>query len=429
MIVRTVWANLLIQAITFATSILVARILGPEGRGELALVLLYPQLIAGIGLFGVDRAVGVLGGRGGFTQPLAMIVKLVLLLSVPVMVVGYATVSWRVADSHLAQLATLYLAYVPPVYFFTLAVFLFNGTGAFARFNLVRLGFYWVNLALLAVIWAFAPPMPLEWVVLANLASVYAGLALAAWLLRNFRRPEDGGGAMADEAKVSDVLRLASAFAFPIALTSLSSSAYQIVLEDRMGVQALGLFVVYFSYSRLLSPVGNAISAHVFHLGVSGEKRDIARIFRQSLVVYLVCAVPLWLIADWLVPLVFGGGFELASEATAFLFISCIFGLSANTLAEFMNGRQRISADIWGLTGYLTALGALGWWLVLTLELFGMALAMAIADFLRCGYLVVRVGQETERPAGQFWRVTRFDLAKLIEAGEGIFKRLYIWRR
>src|SRR5258708_23596435 len=186
MIVRTVWTNLAIQAMTFATSVLTARILGPVGRGELALVLLYPQLVAGIALMGVDRAVAVLSGRGRFARPVTAIIKLAMLLSIPAMGAGDAVLTWRVADPHLSGLATIYLAYVPAVYFFTLAVYLFNVTGDFVRFNVVRLGFYVLNLIVLISIWLVAPFAALDWVVVANLVSVYGGLALAGWLLRGF---------------------------------------------------------------------------------------------------------------------------------------------------------------------------------------------------------------------------------------------------
>ena len=428
MIAGTLWTNLTIQLITFGTSVLTARILGPTGRGELALVLLYPQLLAGIALLGVDRAVAVLAGRGELARPVTTIVKLALLLSIPAMAAGYATVSWRMADAHLAGLATIYLAYVPPVYFFTLAIFLFNGTGDFARFNRVRMGFYFVNFALLLVIWASAPTTSLDWVVLANLASVYGGLALAKWLLRDFKRPGGRQFASAGKGEVQAVLGLAVAFALPVTLAHLSASAYQIILEYGLGVGPLGLFVVYFSYSRLLSPVGSAIGFHVFHLGIAGEKRDIALILRQSLLVYLVCTVPLWMIAGWLIPLVFGRDFVVNTVAVGLLLVSCLFSLSADNMAEFLKGRQKVGVDSGGLVVYLVTLAALSWWLVPTLGLVGMALAMTVGDMLRCGYLVNRVSRETERPISEFWRLTRLDLANLLRVGKGVFLVLRVWR-
>jgi len=428
MIVSTLWTNLAIQGITFATSVLTARILGPVGRGELALVLLYPQLVAVITLMGTDRAVAVLAGRGELGRPIVAISKVVLLLSVPAIGLGYAILRWRLADTHLAGLATMYLTYVPAAYFFMLVSFLFNGTGDFARFNLVRLGFYSVNLALMLAIWATAPTRSLDWVVVANLVSVFGVFGLAVCLLRGFRYSGNSGNETAKTNDVKSVLRLALVFALPAALVQFSGSIYQIVLEHQLGVGPLGLFVVYFSYSRILSPVGSAIASHVFYQGITGEGRDIARICRLSLIIYTACSLPLWLLARWLIPLIFGRSFVVDSWVIAFLLVSCLFGLLADSLAEFLKGHKKVRADTEGMVIYLVAVGILGWWLATLWGLVGMALAMTMADILRYCYLMTNVGRFTGQVLGKFWQVTQSDIATLLTSGKRALVGVRTWR-
>lgn len=420
MIVRTLSTNLCIQVITFVTSVLTARILGPVGRGELALVLLYPQIVAGTAFLGMDRAIAVLGGRGELVRPIASLINLALLLSIPAMGLGYVTVIWRVGDPHLAGLATVYLIYVPAVYFFMLASFLFNGTGDFARFNLVRLGFYFVNLALLLVIWTTAPTMSLDWVVLANLVSVYGGLALAVWLLRGFQY---AGGSSKRIGKITDiknVLRLALVFAIPAALAQFGGSIYQVILEHQLGVRPLGLFVVFYSYSRILSPAGGAIASHVFYHGITGEDRDIARICRFSLIVFILCSLPLWLISWWIIPLIFGRGFVVDLWVIGFLLISCMFALMADNMAEYLKGHQLVRAETWGRVIYLVTVVILGWRLVAIWGLIGMAFAIALADILRYSYLVGNVGRLIGQSTREFWHVTRSDFSALITSGRTV---------
>ena len=428
MIVRTLWANLAIQMITFATSVLTARILGPVGRGELALVLLYPQLVAGISFLGVDRAVAVLGGRGALARPIATLMKLVLLLSFPAMALGYATVTWRVADEHLSRLATMYLTYVPAVYFFMIVSYLFNGTGDFARFNVVRLGFYSVNFALLFTIWMIAPATSLDWVVLANLVSVYGGFALAVWLLRDFRYSSGSINGTEKMSDVNSVLCLAIIFAIPAALAQFCGSIYQIILEYKMGVLPLGLFVVCFSYSRILSPAGGAISTHVFYHGIAGEDRDIARICRLSLIIFILCSFPIWVISWWLIPLIFGRDFVVDLWVIAFLLISSTFSLLADSMAEFLKGHKKVRADSLGRVIYLITVGLLGWWFVTLWGLIGMAFAIAFADILRYGYLVSHVRRFTGQFAYEFWKVSRSDIAMLIDRGRLVFVGALKWR-
>jgi O-antigen/teichoic acid export membrane protein len=430
MIVRTLQTNFAIQVITFVTSILVARILGPTGRGELSLVLLYPQLVAGIALLGVDRAVAVLGGRGELTHPVATIIKLALLFSIPAMLAGYATVIWRVADAHLAGLATTYLIYVPAMLFFLLAVSLFNGTGDFSRFNQTRLGFYSFNFALVLALWLTMPSilLPLDWVLLANLAAVYGALALAVWMLRDFKSTMGCPSVKAGKGDVRTVLGMAVVFALPGSLAQFSSSAYQIALEHLMDVRALGFFVVFLSYSRLLSPIGSAIGSHVFHLGTSGDNHDIARITRLSLLVLLGCAVPMWIVAGWLIPMIFGLAFVVDGRTVGILLLSTLLALLADSMAEYLNGQRKVAADIVGRILYLITLGILAVLLVPQLGFLGMALAMAIGDMLRCGYLVMRVGCDTERAFNEFWRVSWADIFALLHAGKSVVQGFFARR-
>ena len=51
-----------IQLLGLANAVLLARLLGPEGRGELALVLLYPVLAHGLT---TPRTVWMMRGRSG----------------------------------------------------------------------------------------------------------------------------------------------------------------------------------------------------------------------------------------------------------------------------------------------------------------------------------------------------------------------------
>jgi len=225
-----------------------------------------------------------------------------------------------------------------------------------------------------------------------------------------------------DKNEVKAVIGVAAFFAPAVMLANFSGAAYQILLEHLMGVGPLGLFVVYFSYSRLLSPVGSAIGSHLFHLGISGGKTDIARICRQSLLVYLICALPLWLIASWLIPMVYGRDFAGDSGAIGFLFISCLFALTADSMTEFLKGRQKVATDIGGRVIYLAVLGILGWMLLPSIGLIGLALALAVGDMLRCGYLVSRISREMELSNSEFWRITRADLTAVLHAGKKVVR-------
>lgn len=421
MIARTLQTNLVIQVLTFLTSILVARVLGPTGRGELALVLLYPQLVANIALLGVDRSVAILGGRGELVNPASTVVKLVLMLSLPAALVGYLVIGWRVSDPHLSGLASLYLVYIPALHFFLLSVSLFNGSGDFIRFNWTRLGFYVINLLLNVAIWLGGPRVQpkIDWVLYGNLLAVYGALLLSICMLFAFKpiaaKPRTTQSTAWSAKGLGAVLALAAMFAIPTAIAQFNGSAYQILVEHQLGVKALGSFIVLLTYSRLLSPVGSAIGSHIFHLGISGGKRDIARIFRLSLIVYLSCILPLWLIAPWLIPAIFGKAFSVDASVVGVLLASTLFNMLADSMSEYLNGQSKVAADILGRLLYLAALAAMAVALAAPMGLLGIGIAMAAGDLLRCAFLVQQVRASSDLQPDRYWRLLRSDWDEVMQ--------------
>lgn len=413
MIRMTLATNLLIQGITFGTSILTARILGPIGRGELAVVLLYPQLVTVIFLLGVDRAVALRAGRGEMERPLLTIPMLTALLGLPAAVIAFVVIKLQIRDAHLLALSTQYLLYIPALYFFTLTTMFFNGTGDFERFNHVRLGFYVANLTLLAAIYLLDLADPLAWIVWANLASVYVGMLLALFLIRGVAST---GQPTEFRHSIRGVFALALPFAFPAALGCLAAFAYQVVLERRESVETLGSFVVLYSYSRLISPLGNAIGTHVFHLGISRAQCDLAGMIRRGWMAYVCCGLPLGAAAPWAIPTVFGSGFVVEPALIVILLLACVFALSADTIAEYLRGRGQVRSETLSILLSVGVMFSFGWVLVPHAGAIGMAIAIALAEVLRCVVLATRAAEETGTSLTRFWQPTAADLAELTRA-------------
>ncbi len=61
-IASTLTANVATLALSLGSSIVLARMLGPDGRGLFALVLLVPELATTFGLFGFEQAHAVYAG-------------------------------------------------------------------------------------------------------------------------------------------------------------------------------------------------------------------------------------------------------------------------------------------------------------------------------------------------------------------------------
>lgn len=413
MIAKIVRTNFAIQLFTFATSVMIARVLGPTGRGELALVLLYPQLIANIALFGVDRAIPIMAGRNELANPIKMIVKLVILLTLPAIAGAWVLIDWQVSDTRLNNLSRLYLLYIPAMQFFVIVVAMFNGVGDFGRFNRARLVFYLLNAIFVAAVWVSVPlPVPtLELIIFVHLAAVFGVLLYCVWLLRGFKlRAQPTSYA---PVGVGAVFSLAVMFAFPLALAQFNTLAYQILVEHWMGVQALGIFIIFITYTRLLSPIGSAVSSQLFRFGIVGSHEDIARISRLSLIVYVTGIIPLFVLGPLFLPLIFGSDFVFDTAVVSVLFLSTLFCMLADSLAEYLNGQRKVLEDIIGRLFYVIALILLSVVLVPKHGLFAMAISMAGADLVRWMWLTGRSAGLTNQRFTMFFRVGRNDFIEL----------------
>src|SRR5918999_6398971 len=106
-----------IQSLNAVTGVLLARLLGPADRGELAAVLLWPSVLAAVGSLGVSEAVTYETARGsspirsvvGSSFAIAAVQSLVLVVAGSVVV----ALVHRGDDPRVIRLSYLYLAFIP----------------------------------------------------------------------------------------------------------------------------------------------------------------------------------------------------------------------------------------------------------------------------------------------------------------------------
>lgn len=155
----TVGANGLILVTGILTGILAARLLGPEDRGILAILLFWPGLIAGIGFLSLGEAIvyrrnAAMVDKDRFTATVAV---LALILSAMIALAGFALLPWLLGEARAAErpLATAYLVAFVPLNCLALALLaLDHAERRFTRYNLFRLGPSWIYLLGILALWA-----------------------------------------------------------------------------------------------------------------------------------------------------------------------------------------------------------------------------------------------------------------------------------
>ena len=171
----------LLMALATISGILVARLLGPAGRGELAIAVLWPSVLA---------AVGNLGLREAFTFELAkapslrarltgLAVLLALGQSILLVGLGYVLIPWLTRDqSHeVTRSALLFLWFIPANLLASYTLGLLQGDLAISIFNMIRLSVSIVYLAAVLVLWALGT---------VTVWNVTLGLLLANYITATF---------------------------------------------------------------------------------------------------------------------------------------------------------------------------------------------------------------------------------------------------
>jgi O-antigen/teichoic acid export membrane protein len=292
---------------------LVARFLLPDGRGALAAVLFWPQLLAGIGLMSLGEAATYRMGTRPQRAPLirASCFWLALALSCATMLVGYLLVPLLLGEgrAHLWSLARLYLLYVP---FNFVALGLLGadqGQLRFTRFNTLRSLVPLVYLTGILALWA-TDRVSVGWCVAANGAASVLLTLLCVVLQGGSIRGRPSWG----EAKA--LLGLALRFHPATVLLLLAGQADLFAVLTLGDDSAVGLYVIALTMATSgLSIVSGAYHKVLFpHVALARDASAgialLTRGVRHATVLLVVLSAPLVLLMPWLVPAIFGVAFR-----------------------------------------------------------------------------------------------------------------------
>ena len=327
-----------IQVANIATGLLAARLLLPEGRGELAEILLWAGLIAEFGILGLSDALLYRAATGAASPRIlfASAALLTVLLSAVLVTAGFVIEPLVITDSaHTLQLALAYLVPFIPLYLSSLFVAtIFQGQLDIVTWNLLRgvvaLGYlvfigiaWWTGYATVA---GFA---------VANLLGTLVALLLGLVLLG--RRGWIGW--RTDRA----TLRGLFIYGAKVHVGELLNSARQKIDKALVALwlphAELGLYVVALTVANgpqiLAQTLGNLAFPKISNQTEPGGKLVVfGRYLRFTLAVTIACTAILLPLNPWLVPLLFGQPFDRAATVANIM----LLGLpAASAKILFMN--------------------------------------------------------------------------------------------
>jgi O-antigen/teichoic acid export membrane protein len=388
-----------IQAVLVVTGPLLARMLGPDGRGYLAALILWPLVITQLGNLGIPSALTYSIARDSSASRALARIGLSFALPQALLLIAFQAL-WLLlilhGDPHQVRVAGwLTLALVPAMLAQQYGLALLQGHLRLRLFNGLRLLPWFLYAVGVAALFAAGDDAIVAIVAVLLTAFLISGSTSLLCGLRFSRGeapPSVGRGFL-----VSFGLRgLLSSFS---AVDVLRPD--QVVLALFLSPAALGLYVVGLAFTNLPYFVAKSVGLITFPWVASRPQKADARRTMWSLL-WLTTAIAVVLVAilcasaHWLVPFFFGRAFSDAITVTYIVLPGMIFLSARRVLSEGLKGRGYPLA---GTVGELVSLA----WVALALAvlvplwgIYGAAVALSSSYVLSLLLLVVLAARHGE---------------------------------
>jgi O-antigen/teichoic acid export membrane protein len=355
-----------IQSALVVTGPLLARMLGPDGRGYLAALILWPLVITQLGNLGIPSALTYSVARDPSSSRGLARLGLSFALPQALLLTAFQGV-WLLLILHgdPAEVRTagwLTLALVPAMLSQQYGLALLQGHLRLRLFNALRL-LPWLLYAIGVAALFVAGDDAIVPIVGALLVAFWTSGSIA--LISGIRCSQG-------RARPSVGRRFLASFGLRGLLSSFSAVDVlrpdQVVLALFVSPSALGLYVVGLAFTNLPYFIAKSVGLITFPWVASRPEKADARRAMWSLLwlttgIALVIVAAMCAAAQWLVPFFFGSQFEAAVTVTYIVLPGTVFLSARRVLSEGLKGRGYPLA---GTVGELVSLA----WIAVALAVF-----------------------------------------------------------
>jgi O-antigen/teichoic acid export membrane protein len=344
---EAVLANGLIAFSVFASSVVMAHALGPEGRGRVAAHLAGIVTSVALGSLGISYAAAYGAARSGRSRSAfraictlgagSLALTVLLDVGVEVLVVrssASAEAAWAVAGALLGQAAGITTGWM-------------QGSRAMRSWNALRACPYALHLGILLVLWR-AGALNVERSIGAFAAAQAVAAVVGLFLVRTV--PIAGDGPSASGFGVREAWRFARGIAISAVLYQLNQRLDQLCLAFLNRSEDLGIYASSVTLAGLGFPMGvglaQATYAEGLHLSSLERGRLARRRNRVALIATSACALVVTVFARPLMVLLYGPAFAGGAPALAVLSWGTVF-LAGNYVAtESLRSAGKSAATI-----------------------------------------------------------------------------------
>lgn len=353
--------------LTFLSGVIIARLLGVEGRGQYGAVLFWAQFGVVFFAFSFRESASVLLRQEDIPAPerlpslLLYGIALVVLMLITVLMLNY---SGAVQVENVSPLSlVLFVCTVCGIALFS---------QAFISIEAAKLNFAAVNqdrliapglFVFLVLGLAFAGTAKLEWVLAAFVIGKLPVLTLWLWRYRKQIRPE------IDKAFMGRVTRLGAKFHGATVLTLISQQIDRLILVAIWPMERLGFYFVAFSaagagFAMVSQAIGLTLLPSLAGCDQAQRRDRLERILRYTVLAAIGFAALIILTAPFVIPLIFGDAFRPAIGYTQGLALALVFVPIRSVVLEanrsVAKGRPGIEMAIVSLVVFLIVYVATG---------------------------------------------------------------------
>lgn len=392
-----------IQLVQAVIGVILARVLGPSDRGELAAVILWPMLITTIGSLGISQSttyhasqVKHLGGVVGSTLAIVA-VDSVLLMAFGWLILPLALGGHDPGVVHTGQLYLL--AFVPLCLLVVSMLSILNGAQRFLWYQSLRLLLIGVTVSGIVAL-AVTGKMTVASAAGAYLAAyVITAAAALVLVLRS-----SGGGIAPSRKGIRDLLGFGFKSQLSQSMWALNERADQLVISAFFGAATLGLYVVAVTLTSLTTLIGFSFAvvalSLIARLDSADERRRIARlIVSATLYCATLVSVPIFIAEPVLIRFLFGEDFVGATGVGRVLLLAgIVFGLNRVLEAVLQAADRPLESSIG--EGVALAVTAAGLAILLpTMGIMGAGVTSLLAYSASSAFMIRRAARALEMPA------------------------------
>jgi O-antigen/teichoic acid export membrane protein len=391
-----------IQLVQAVIGVVLARILGPADRGELAAVILWPTLLTTIGSFGLAQAATYHAARA---PRLGVLVGSTLAVAVAdsilLVAIGWAILPLVLGghEDSVVRDAQLFLsAFVPLSLIAVSMMSILNGSHRFAWFQSLRLiliGTTVTGIVVLAATGSMTVGSAAAAYIAGYVVTATVALAVVMWTVGSEI------GVSRDSAR--GLLGFGWRSQLSTSMWSLNERADQLVISAFFSPASLGLYVVAVTLTSLTTLVGFSFALVALPMIARFEAlRERQRMARLIVASTLLCAtavsVPIFLAEPTLIRLLFGADFaDAAGVGRVLLVAGIVFALNRVLEAVLQAvGRPLESSIGEGVALAMTAAGLAV--LLPTMGIMGAGVTSLIAYAASSTFMVFRAAQALEMP-------------------------------